>query len=689
MKRFLIPSLVILALTAAPGTAASKVPLTFNDYHGYTGTVAYLKQVAAAYPHLAELLEIGRSGLGRPIYVLVLTNMATGTTIDRHVELRRPRNLEVKHRPRPSPTWGSPGSGSTAAPTGTNTPGPRSASTSSTSSSAATAPTPRSPASWTPRRSMSAPSSTPTASSTASSARSPNGATATRAADPTRPRDLDGDGHITQFRFKDPKGLFVPDSQDPRLMVRLAPADATDQPRYTVVTEGAKPVTGPRTSGEGGSLGIDVNRNFPEGWWTDDGLPGGTGEYPTSSPEARALVEFAVNHRNILMVQNFHTSGGFTYRVPGTSSDATLSPKDVAVYDFVLGKKYLEILGEPLPEAWANPEKLAEIKARMRGSVRNKYALERGYEMPRAWIMGYNEERDTRYGYGMVIDWWYQQYGAYATCTELWNPAKDIPDFEKVVGPAPAATDPTARTWQEKALLKYQDAKYGGKLFVAWKPFRHPELGQGEIGGWIPKYRGNALPGDPLLGICEKHWRFELFRAGLLPQVVISQAQVKVLAESNRGKTKVVEVTAVVENTGPLATQAARGAQLNGNREDVVWLIGDRDKVKILQGGAWQRLGVMEGTLKLPGLAAAPAGQRAGAAAAAAAPAGVMMQGLPGMPGLPAGQRGRGGLPSQEPTQTGPRREVRWLVSVEGDAPLKIVATSEKGGTAVKELAVR
>ena len=121
-------------------------------------------------------------------------------------------------------------------------------------------------------------------------------------------------------------------------MVRLAPADATDQPRYTVVTEGAKPVTGPRTSGEAGSLGIDVNRNFPEGWWTDDGLPGGTGEYPTSSPEARALVEFAVNHRNILMVQNFHTSGGFTYRVPGTSSDATLAPKDVSVYDYVLGR---------------------------------------------------------------------------------------------------------------------------------------------------------------------------------------------------------------------------------------------------------------------------------------------------------------------------------------------------------------
>jgi hypothetical protein len=295
--------------------------------------------------------------------------------------------------------------------------------------------------------------------------------------------------------------------------------------------------------------------------------------------------------------------------------------------------------------------------------------------------MGYNEERDQRYGFGMVIDWWYQQYGALATCTELWNPVKDIPDFEKVVGPAPAAgaaADPAARSWQERALLKYQDAKNGGKLFVAWKPYKHPELGDGEIGGWIPKYRGNALPGAPLLDVCEKHWKFELFRAGLLPQIVISQAQAKVLASSDKGMTKVVEVTAVIENTGLLATQVARGAQLNGNREDVVWLVGNRDKVKILQGGAWQKLGVLDGTLKLPGLAAAPAGPRGGTAP----------QMIPAGPAMP-GQRGRGGTQALEPVQTGPRREVRWLVSIEGDTPLKVVVSSEKGGTAVKELTVR
>jgi hypothetical protein len=47
----------------------------------------------------------------------------------------------------------------------------------------------------------------------------------------------------------------------------------------------------------------------------------------------------------------------------------------------------------------------------------------------------------------------------------------------------------------------------------------------------------------------------------------------------------------------------------------------------------------------------------------------------------------RGGQP--QPQQIGPKREVKWLVAAESDAPLKIVATSQKGGTVVKELAVR
>ena len=220
--------------------------------------------------------------------------------------------------------------------------------------------------------------------------------------------------------------------------------------------------------------------------------------------------------------------------------------------------------------------------------------------------------------------------------------------------------------------------------------------------------------GPRLRDVCEKHWQFELFRAGLLPQIAIVSASAKVLYSASnasearavmegdqvtirkgggKGRTKVVEVTAVIENQGKLATHLARGVQLEGNREDVVWLIGDRGKLTFLQGEPATRLGVLDGTMPIPGSAPAPAaagqrGQRGAVGAAPAAPAPTpQMPAVMGQRGMPAGQRGmgaRGG--AVQPQQPGPRREVRWLVAVEGDSPLKIVATSQKGGTVVKQL---
>ena len=49
---------------------------------------------------------------------------------------------------------------------------------------------------------------------------------------------------------------------------------------------------------------------------------------------------------------------------------------------------------------------------------------------------------------------------------------------------------------------------------------------------------------------------------------------------------------------------------------------------------------------------------------------------------------GRGG-PPQQVTGEGNTREVTWLVAIEGSTPLKLVLTSQKGGTRVHELSVR
>ncbi len=140
------------------------------------------------------------------------------------------------------------------------------------------------------------------------------------------------------------------------------------------------------------------------------------------------------------------------------------------------------------------------------------------------------------------------------------------------------------------------------------------------------------------------------------------------------GRYRVLEVKAVIENTGPLATHTGRGVELRGNREDVVWLLGDRDALTFLQGTPWQRLGVIDGAMAIPGYAAG-AGTPAASGGRAAAPS--------------SGRRGAAGSWPAEVRQTGPRREVTWLVAVTGDVPLRVAVSSQKGGTSVATVKIQ
>lgn len=690
----------MLLSAAGPANGAQKVPIGFDDYHGYTSMVKYVKSIAGAYPDITKLLEIGKSTMGRPLYVLVISNQKNGEVIDTFVKLRNKRREGVKNVPPMSSYQGKPGHwicGSTHGNeyTGTEV------------------------CLYIIDKLVSGYGSIPGITKIVDGQTfyicpvvNPDGhfnslekGISQRRNSMKKDDDGDGkinedtyddinkDGHITQFRYPDPKGRFVIDEVDPRLMVRLDKEEKTEKQRYSVIREDIDN-DGDGKRGEDRENGIDMNRNFPEGWFTKDGFAGGKGDYPTSAPEIHAIAEFFTNHTNILMAQNYHTSGGFTYRPMGTAPHSGLHPKDVSIFDRIMGKKYLEIIGEEIPAAWLETGSLKKYQEKLKEKKKNKYAIARGYELPRGWRVRYDEEQDKRYSYGMATDWMYKQYGAYALTTELWNPMKDIKDF-------PELSDPDSRIERERTLLKYQDEKYEGKLFIPWEKFKHPELGEGDVGGWIPKYRGNALPGEPLLYVCENHWQFELFRAGLQPEIVISEAKAKVLYTTNsakaatvsgkdgrvtikkggsKGKYKIVEVTAKIENKGKLATHIARGAQLSGNREDVVWLVGEQGKVTFLQGTAFQKLGVIEGTQKIPVFSGR------GAPAPSAQQQRMRRMRFFRPPGFPMQRfRGRRFEPKQV-KQKGPKRDVKWLVAVEGDTPLTVVVTSQKGGTKSKRL---
>jgi hypothetical protein len=461
-------------------------------------------------------------------------------------------------------------------------------------------------------------------------------------------------------------------------MIRLGQNEETDKERYSVVRED-RDNDGDGDRGEDPIRGIDVNRNFPEGWWRDDDTQGGSGFYAASSVEARVILEFFTNNTNILMVQSFHTSGGFTYRPFARWSDDEIDPKDLSIYDRIMGKKYLELNDQEVPEAWldAEPEEGGDAPARQASDGQGS----RGYEMPTLWQHPYNDSQDRAYGFGIFIDWAYAQFGTYSMTTELWSWQRDTRGV-------PGFNGEDDRDLFYRSLLAYQDDVYDGEMFVDWAAYNHPELGRGEIGGWVSTFgSNNAIPGETLERICEIHWQFELFKAGLMPKLEITEAEAEVLyttdntsqaravsdgntvtirAGRNIGRYKVVKVTATVENTGALATHVARGANLAGNRQDVIWLIGNRDRIKFLQGNVWQRLGVIEGTMDIPGYDPSTAPELR----------------VPMEFGMPPEE------PGAEP-QTGNTREVTWLIAVEGDTPLQIVLSSQKGGTSVRNLSVR
>jgi len=698
-ERALAAFCLLFFLAAAP-YAARKVEISFDDFHGYTGTVDYLKKVAAAYPAITELVEIGRSNKDRPIFVLVISNMRTGTTIDRHVPLRHPRSENVNNVPPMKPYQGKPGiwiDGGTHGNEFTGTEvclyiidklvsgyGTDAEITTLVDDSTF----------------YICPVVNPDGvynSVEAGISQRQNSMMEDDDHDgrvnEDGPDDLNGDGLITQFRYPDPQGAYVLYERDPRVMIRLASGESTTRQRYSVIVED-KDNDGDGRRGEDSERGIDVNRNFPEGWFRDDESQGGSGFYPSSSPEAHAVLEFFTNHTNILMAQSYHTSGGFTYRPFARWPDSRMDRKDLAVYDRVMGRKYLELLGEEIPEAWREQKPGEAARPGPAGAGAPGRAPARAAPAaPRGWRHPYNDEQKQPYGYGIFIDWAYAQFGAWAMSTELWNWRKDtrgLPGF--------AGEDDRA-LW-ESAYIDHQE-KSGGKRFVPWQKFKHPELGEGEIGGWISRYSpSNAIPGDTLRGVCELHWQFELYKAKLLPRLRIADVKASVLYSGDgpgatsieqagdtfrirpgkgAGRYKLVQVTAVIENTGPLATHVARGAQLAGNRQDAVWLLGERDKIRYIQGSPWMHLGVLEGTMEIPGYR--PESETPSAAEAPAAP-----RFGPAMPGGPPPQRPP--AESEYVKGSGSRREVTWLVAVEGDTPLKVVVTSQKGGTQIKEFKV-
>ncbi|MCP5269841.1 MAG: carboxypeptidase [Burkholderiaceae bacterium] len=254
--------------------------------------------------------------------------------------------------------------------------------------------------------------------------------------------DVDGDGRILSMRIPDPHGPYKKHPDEPRLMVPRAPGEFGGE-YFRVVPEGLlENYDGLSIKVNKDREGLDLNRNFPA-YWRQEFEQVGAGPYPTSEPEVRAMVDFIVKHPNIGAAVSFHTHSGVILRPMGTQSDDDMTPEDLWVY-----------------------QRLSDLGAQLTG-----------YPAISIW-------HDFKYHPKEVItgtqDWVYEHLGALFWTVEIWAPNKEagITDYKWVDWYRDHPVE------DDLKLLKWSDEQCGGQAYVDWRPFRHPQLGMVEIGGW-------------------------------------------------------------------------------------------------------------------------------------------------------------------------------------------------------------
>ena len=365
------------------------------------------------------------------------------------------------------------------------------------------------------------------------------------------PEDLNGDGVISVMRVKDPSGEYMLDAADPRAMKRADPAKG-EVGAYKLYWEGIDS-DGDGFLNEDGPGGVDLNRNFQHEY---PYFQAEAGPHMVSERESRALLDFMIAHRNIGAILTFGHSDNLV--VPPDAMGRLGAPSSPGLPGFAdsANAKVFEVgvLATPqVPFGAAVPTRGAQPGAnnnpasgRRPDTLVNRADLEYFKAASEAYrsITGIRTPAPQRRPRGAFFQYGYYQYGVPSFSTPGWAP-------QAVAAAAPAAGVPAAAapaspaagaTTGDAAILKTLDGA-GVDAFVAWKAYRHAELGDVEIGGFRPYASSNA-PAKDLPELGRKHGEFLVKLASMLPRVHIAKTEVKAHGGG------LFSVMVDVENTG-------------------------------------------------------------------------------------------------------------------------------------------
>lgn len=353
------------------------------------------------------------------------------------------------------------------------------------------------------------------------------------------PDDADGDGQILEMRIRDPEGGWKPFGPEPRILVRREEGD-TEGPFYRVLTEGLDDDGDGEVNEDAPNTGFISNRNYPAYWASNDGRFRGQGDYALQEHNARVLVDFILSKPHISQIESFHTTSGIHLRPYAARPDTDFPPQDLQDYAAILAK----------------------------GTAITTYPVASVYNDFTTILPGVPFDQQPGVRHGVFIDWSYVHQGLFSVTTELWTmePFVNEMGWGEIPRDKPLFAIPGRynRPDVKASVLRWLDAHEGapelsGEGFFEWNDFRHPTLGDLEVGGFSRYWLRNPPPGPFLQKVAEDQARFAVVRALLTPMVKIQDVTV----ERGDAPDEWI-VTATVANEGYLDTsmEQARRAQI-------------------------------------------------------------------------------------------------------------------------------
>jgi murein tripeptide amidase MpaA len=329
-------------------------------------------------------------------------------------------------------------------------------------------------------------------------------------------QDVDGDGRVLNMRIKDPNGPWKISEEEPRLMTLRDPAEVGGT-YYRLMPEGLfHNFDGLTMRGQKRKEGLDMNRNFPSAWRLE-GEQYGAGPFPASEPEIHAAVNAICQRPNICGAVTFHTFSGVHLRPPARMADDELPPEDIWTYKRI-GDEGEKMTGYPA-------------------------------------ISNYHEFRyhPKEVITGAFDDWMFEHRGVYAWTTEIWSPQRQagITNYKYIdwFRDHPFEDDMKMLAWSDKDLE--------GKGYIDWYPVNHPQLGEVELGGWDSMYAFRNPPPQFLEKEITPFADWVVWQALSSPKLELRETQV---TQAGDGAWR---IRVAVQNTGWLPTNVTKTAIKN------------------------------------------------------------------------------------------------------------------------------